>query len=116
MSDGKALFDRRERLNKIVLERAPLTVKRFFALDREAYEEGAIPKKYKELIGLVASLVLRCRDCITYHLVRAKEEGASTEEVGEALAIALIVGGSITIPHLREAFKLLADLEGTHGV
>lgn len=106
-------FDERQRLNEIVLERADLLTKRLFALDSTAYREGALSTKVKELMGLVASLVLRCDDCITYHLSRALEEGASPEEVKEAMGIALVVGGSIVIPHLRRAYALLAELEGS---
>lgn len=107
-------FARRGRANALLLERANLSIKRFLALDRAVYKEGpatgAIPAKQKELLGLVASTVLRCDDCITYHLVRAHEEGASRAEIEETLAIALVVGGSITIPHLRAAFELLERL------
>jgi AhpD family alkylhydroperoxidase len=110
MEKHRAFFERRKKQNELVLRKANLTIKRFFALDHEAYGEGEIPKKYKELLGLVASTVLRCSDCITYHLVRAKEEGASPEEIAEALSVALVVGGSITIPHLRGAFEILEDL------
>lgn len=83
---------------------------RFFALDHKAYLEGAIPVKYKELMGLVGSMVLRCNDCIFYHLDRCVSEGAGREELHEAMHIALIIGGSIVIPHLRFAFDLLDEL------
>ncbi len=85
--------------------------KKFFALDHKAYVTGALPAKMKELMGLVASMVLRCNDCILYHLQRCVEEGASREELNEAMNIALIVGGSIVIPHLRYAFNALDDLD-----
>lgn len=83
---------------------------KFFALDNKAYVEGALPAKTKELMGLVASAVLRCNDCIFYHIDRAIQEGASREELYESLNIALIVGGSIVIPHLRYAFEVIDDI------
>ncbi len=110
MTKAQAFLERRDRLNEAVLAQADRTAKRFFALDHDAYAEGALPARTKELLGLVASAVLRCDDCVAYHLVRAKEEGVRKEEVVEALSIALVVGGSITIPHLREAFALLEEL------
>ncbi len=97
--------EERERLNNIVMKFASLKIKRFFSLDSQAYRQGSIPVKYKELMGLVASLVLRCDDCITYHVYRCFEEGITTEEFEEAVNIALVVGGSIVIPHLRRAFE-----------
>ncbi len=93
----------RERLNETVLSFAGTTVKRFFSLDTQAYRDGALPAKTKELIGLVASLVLRCDDCIRYHLLRCRAEQVTDTELDEALAVGLIVGGSITIPHIRRA-------------
>jgi len=85
-------------------------MKRFFNLDSAAYREGALPAKTKELLGLVASTVLRCNDCITYHMIQCKNAGVKKEEFYEAFNIALIVGGSITIPHIRYAFELLDEL------
>lgn len=87
-------------------------LKRFFALDHQAYEPGALDTKTKELAGLVASTVLRCDDCITYHLVRCAETGWKRDEVIDALNVALIVGGSIVIPHLRRAFARMQEIEG----
>jgi ribonuclease HI len=110
MNKAEEFFARRAQQNDILLDRADLSVKRFFALDNAVYKEGEIPAKYKELLGLVASTVLRCDDCITYHIVQAKKEGASHAEIEETLAIALLVGGSITIPHLRIAFDLFETL------
>jgi len=110
MEDNEAFFARRERQNQHLLEQAGLPIKRFFALDHDVYETGAIPGKYKELLGLVGSAVLRCSDCVTYHLVRAREAGASRDEIEEAFAIALLIGGSITIPLLREAYERLESL------
>ncbi len=93
----------REQLNETTLAFAGTTTKRFFSLDSQAYREGALPAKTKELLGLVASLVLRCDDCVRYHLLRCRAEKVSDAELDEVLAIALVVGGSITIPHLRRA-------------
>ncbi|MCB0304882.1 MAG: carboxymuconolactone decarboxylase family protein [Calditrichaeota bacterium] len=105
-------WEEREQLNETVLKNAGLTTRRFFSLDHQAYQEGALPVKTKELLGLVASLVLRCDDCISYHLVRCREEGVSAAELEEALSIGLVVGGSITIPHLRRAFRAWEEMEG----
>ncbi|MGQ9569217.1 MAG: carboxymuconolactone decarboxylase family protein [Anaerolineae bacterium] len=102
----------RERLNRLVMHYAGRDIKRFYHLDTQVYREGALPRKTKELLGLVASLVLRCDDCVKYHIGRCHEEGVTDEELEEALAIALVVGGSITIPHLRRAFEAWADLKG----
>ena len=83
---------------------------KFFALDNKAYINGALPSKTKELMGLVASMVLRCNDCIFYHIDRAIQEGATKEELYESFNVALIVGGSIVIPHLRYAFEVTEDI------
>jgi AhpD family alkylhydroperoxidase len=101
----------REKMNARILESGNLEIKRFFALDTRAYEAGALPVKTKELMGLVASMVLRCDDCITYHIVRCREEGVTREECLEAFNVALVVGGSIVIPHLRRAVAMLDDVE-----
>jgi len=85
--------------------------KRFFHLDSEVYKDGALPSKTKELLGLVASLVLRCDDCINYHLVNCNKKGISDNELAEALTIGLIAGGSITIPHLRRAYAVWDELK-----
>jgi AhpD family alkylhydroperoxidase len=100
----------RERLNEIILSEAPLEVKRFFSLDTQTYQEGALDVRTKELLGLVASMVLRCDDCITYHLQQCVREGLGDDEIWEAMAVALIVGGSIVIPHLRRAVETLKEL------
>lgn len=100
----------REKMNAAILAADNLNIKRFFALDTRTYEAGALPVKTKELLGLVASLVLRCDDCITYHLVRCREEGVSDAELHEAFAVGLVVGGSIVIPHLRRAVARLEEL------
>jgi AhpD family alkylhydroperoxidase len=112
MAEGLEAFRKfRERMNARILESDNLEIKRFFALDTRAYDEGALPVKTKELMGLVASLVLRCDDCVTYHLVRCKEEGVTRPEFLEALNVGLVVGGSITIPHLRRAVATLDELD-----
>jgi len=100
----------REKMNDAILAAGNVTVNRFFALDNRCYEAGALPTKTKELLGLVASMVLRCDDCITYHLVRCREEGVNDAELYDAFAVALVVGGSIVIPHLRRAVARLEEL------
>jgi AhpD family alkylhydroperoxidase len=100
----------REKMNEAILNAGNLTIKRFFALDTRTYEQGALDVKTKELLGLVASMVLRCDDCITYHTVRCREEGVSDDEFFDACAVALVVGGSIVIPHLRRAVARLEEL------
>ncbi|MGH7613991.1 MAG: carboxymuconolactone decarboxylase family protein [Gemmatimonadales bacterium] len=100
----------REKMNAAILEAGNLNISRFFALDTRSYEAGALPVKTKELLGLVASMVLRCDDCITYHLIRCREEGVTDAELHDAFAVALVVGGSIVIPHLRRAVARLEEL------
>jgi len=100
----------REKMNEKILSGDNLNIKRFFALDTATYKEGALDVKTKELLGLVASAVLRCNDCILYHIVRCVEEGATDEEIHESLSIALVVGGSIVIPHMRFAFEKLEEI------
>ena len=102
----------RERMNAEILREGNLVVNRFFALDGRTYEAGALDAKTKELLGLVASMVLRCDDCITYHLVRCREEGVTRPEVFETFSVALIVGGSIVIPHLRRAVERWGEIDG----
>ncbi|MFO7837113.1 MAG: carboxymuconolactone decarboxylase family protein [Candidatus Thorarchaeota archaeon] len=102
--------ERRAEQDKIVLEYANLQIKRFYTLDDKAYVDGALPSKVKELLGLVSSLVLKCNDCIRYHLGRCHEEGVTDEEIVEALNVGLVVGGSITIPHLRKALQVWHEL------
>ena len=101
----------RERMNAEILAEGNLVVNRFFNLDGRAYEAGALDVKSKELLGLVASLVLRCDDCVTYHLTRCREESVSRAEIFETLSVGLIVGGSIVIPHLRRAVSRWSELE-----
>jgi AhpD family alkylhydroperoxidase len=100
----------REKMNAAIHEAGNLTINRFFALDSRTYEPGALDAKTKELLGLTASMVLRCDDCITYHLIRCREEGTTHEELFEAFSVALVVGGSIVIPHLRRAVATLEEL------
>jgi len=100
----------REKLNDQILARDNVNIKRFFGIDTATYRDGALDAKTKELLGLVASAVLRCDDCITYHLIKCKEEGVTDAEMDETLAVALVVGGSITIPHLRRAYDLWNEL------
>ena len=106
----KEFIDERERLNQIIFSSEHLGIKRFFALDEQAYHSGALDSKTKELMGLVASLVLRCDDCVNYHLIKTRQAQATTEEIYEAFNIALVVGGSIVIPHLRRAAEKLDSL------
>jgi len=103
MGDLEEFRRYREKMNQRILSTGNLGIKRFFALDSRAYEKGVLDAKTKEMMGLVASTVLRCNDCITYHVVRCVQEGVSDEELFEALNVALVVGGSITIPHVRRA-------------
>jgi AhpD family alkylhydroperoxidase len=101
----------RERMNKRVLQAGTLQTKRFFAIDGQVYDEGALGSKVKELLGLVASTVLRCNDCITYHVLQCADRGVTMQEFAEALDVAMIVGGSITIPHVRHAHAIIEEIE-----
>ncbi|MCX6834372.1 MAG: carboxymuconolactone decarboxylase family protein [candidate division Zixibacteria bacterium] len=100
----------REQLNEIILAREDINIKRFFGIDDAVYRDGALPTKTKELLGLVASLVLRCDDCITYHVIKARENQVSDAEFEEVMSIGLVVGGSITIPHIRRAYRTWKEL------
>ena len=112
MTDTLADFnDFRARMNDVILGAGNLTISRFFALDGRAYDAGALGAKTKEMLGLVASMVLRCDDCITYHVVRCHEEGVTREEFLEVFSVGLVVGGSIVIPHLRRAMARLEELQ-----
>ncbi|MBB5876783.1 MULTISPECIES: carboxymuconolactone decarboxylase family protein [Xanthomonas] len=101
----------RQRMNQRILAEPNQVVRRFFALDTQTYQAGALDVKTKELLGLVASLVLRCDDCISYHVAQCKEAGVSREEFFETFSVGLVVGGSIVIPHLRRAVDFLDTLE-----
>jgi AhpD family alkylhydroperoxidase len=102
----------RQRMNERILGQGNQVVKRFFALDTQTYKEGALDVKTKELLGLVASMVLRCDDCISYHVAQCKEAGVTRDEFFETFSVGLVVGGSIVIPHLRRAVDFLDQLEG----
>ena len=101
----------RKRMNERILAEPNQVVRRFFALDTQTYQPGALDLKTKELLGLVASLVLRCDDCISYHVAQCREAGVNRDEMFEAFSVGLVVGGSIVIPHLRRAVDFLDQLE-----
>lgn len=101
----------REKLNERILAEKHQQINRFFALDTRTYEAGALDAKTKEMLGLVASLVLRCDDCIAYHVIQCKREEVQRAEFFEIFNVGLVVGGSIVIPHLRRAVELLDELE-----
>jgi AhpD family alkylhydroperoxidase len=105
----------RSRMNELILGAGNLTISRFFNLDHRTYEPGALGTRTKEMLGLVSSLVLRCDDCVTYHVIRCHEEGVTREEFLEVFAVGLVVGGSIVIPHLRRAMARLEELDGPGG-
>ncbi|HET9485665.1 MAG TPA: carboxymuconolactone decarboxylase family protein [Xanthomonadales bacterium] len=114
MSDRVTQFTEfRKRMNERILEHDNQVVRRFFALDTQTYKDGALPLKTKELLGLVASLVLRCDDCVSYHVAQCREAGVTREEFFEAFSVGLVVGGSIVIPHLRRAVDFLDELEAS---
>jgi len=101
----------RQRMNERILAEDNQVVRRFFALDTQTYKAGALDVKTKEMLGLVASLVLRCDDCISYHVAQCKEAGVERDAFFEVFSVGLVVGGSIVIPHLRRAVDLLDQLE-----
>ena len=105
----------REKMNERILAADNLEIRRFFALDSRVYENGALDTRTKELLGLVASMVLRCDDCITYHVVRCLEEGVTDGEMFEAFSVSLVVGGSIVIPHLRRAVATVDELRAENA-
>src|ERR1041385_3115750 len=107
---ARRFLETRTRLNANVDKADNYLVKRFYNIDHNTYLEGAIPAKYKELMGLVVSAGLRCDDCINYHIIQSYRLGADRAEQEEALNVALVVGGSIVIPHLRRAYALLTEL------
>ena len=107
----KAFTEFRQRMNKRILDEPNQVVRRFFALDTQTYQAGALDVKTKELLGLVASMVLRCDDCISYHVAQCRDAGVTREEMFEAFSVGLVVGGSIVIPHLRRAVDFLDRLE-----
>ena len=103
--------DYRNRMNEVILGNNNLVLKRLWNLDTNTYEDGALDKKTKEMLGLVASMVLRCDDCIKYHLGKCRELGVNTQEVYEIFAVANIVGGTIVVPHTRRAAEYWEALE-----
>lgn len=111
MSDNiNEFLEERARLNDQLLDVAGKQIKRFFNIDHQVYLDGALPARTKEMLGLVASLVLRCDDCIMYHLAQCRAAGVTDSELEEVLSIGLVVGGSITIPHLRRAIRTWQEL------
>ena len=110
MSQIKEFNDYRTRMNDVILAKDNIVFKRFFSLDNQTYKDGALSEKTKELLGLVASMVLRCDDCIKYHLGTCFELGVTTEEVYEVFSVANLVGGSICIPHTRRAAEYWEEL------
>ncbi|WP_142684807.1 carboxymuconolactone decarboxylase family protein [Chitinophaga polysaccharea] len=103
--------DYRARMNEVILGKQNKVINRLFNLDTNAYAEGALSTKTKEMLGLVASMVLRCDDCIKYHLEKSYEQGVTTEEMYEIFAVANIVGGTIVIPHTRRAAEFWEELQ-----
>lgn len=116
MSDIDEFILARREANAAVLDQDHLGIKRFFALDEAAYRDGALPGRVKELLGLASSLVLRCDDCVDYHLIQCMKTGWSATEIVDALNVGLVVGGSIVIPHLRHAVTTLEELQGRPDV
>lgn len=106
MSKVKEFTEERAAYNEILAKYANRAQKTFFGLDAKTYESGSLDKKSKELLGFVASLTLRCDDCILYHLIECHKAGVTSEELAETVQIAMLVGGSITIPHVRRAMKI----------
>ena len=111
MEDINKMKEYREKMNELIIKSNNKNIKRFFAIDHNVYQDGALNKKTKELMGLVASTILRCNDCIFYHLDQCAKEKVTIEELCEALSIAIIIGGSITIPHIRYIFDLLEKMD-----
>ena len=109
----KEFNDYRERMNEVILSKNNKVMKRLWNLDTNTYEEGALNIKTKEMLGLVASMVLRCDDCIKYHLGKVHELGVTTDEVYEIFAVANIVGGTIVIPHTRRAAEFWEELSAS---
>lgn len=120
MSDAddrvKQFTEFRQHMNQRILDEPNQVVRRFFALDTQTYQPGALDVKTKELMGLTASMVLRCDDCISYHVAQCRDAGVTREELFEAFSVGLVVGGSIVIPHLRRAVDFLDRLEQGEAV
>lgn len=107
----KEFDEYRSKMNEKILSADNVVLKRLFNLDTNTYAEGALPVKTKEMLGLVASMVLRCDDCVKYHLEKCKENGVTTPELFEVFAVANIVGGTIVIPHTRRAVEFWDELQ-----
>jgi AhpD family alkylhydroperoxidase len=106
----KEFNDFRSKMNERILGADHRAIKRFFGVDTLTYEPGALDVKTKEMLGLVASMVLRCDDCISYHIQQCRKEGVTNEELMDVFSVALVVGGSIVVPHLRRAVAFLDEL------
>ncbi|MDP2359466.1 MAG: carboxymuconolactone decarboxylase family protein [bacterium] len=115
MSQREAFEADRAALQERLQRRANRNIKRVLSCDHACYQDGALPARQKELLGLGTSLALRCDDCVRFHLIRCHDLGWTAAELMEALEVALVVGGSITIPHLRRAVSLLDELEAAAG-
>lgn len=110
MSQRKEFNDYREKMNERIMAQDNKVLKRFFSLDNQTYQDGALSEKTKEMLGLVASMVLRCDDCIKYHLETCQKLGVNTDEVFEIFSVANLVGGSIVIPHTRRAVEFWDEI------
>jgi len=114
-SESKSFQDFRKKMNARILASGNLEIKRFFSLDKQAYKDGALSAQTKELLGLTASLVLRCKECVSYHLQQCVELGFDDGQLYEAFNVALLVGGSIVIPQLRNAAAMLDEIRRSSG-
>lgn len=108
----KEFTEFRQRMNERILSEDNRVIKRVFSVDSLAYQDGVLPAKTKELLGLTASLVLRCDDCVSYHVSQCLETGSTRQEIIEAMSVALVVGGTIVIPHLRRGVDFLDQITG----
>jgi AhpD family alkylhydroperoxidase len=113
MSQLQEFNDYRSKMNEVILGKQNKVINRLFNLDTNTYADGALPVKTKEMLGLVASMVLRCDDCIKYHLIKCHEQGINTDEMYEIFAVANIVGGTIVIPHTRRAAEFWEELQAS---
>ncbi|MGH8378121.1 MAG: carboxymuconolactone decarboxylase family protein [Gammaproteobacteria bacterium] len=109
---AKEFTEFRRKMNERILAEDNRVIKRVFSVDSLAYQDGALPAKTKELLGLTASMVLRCDDCVAYHIGQCLETGSSRDEIMEAMSVSLVVGGTIVIPHLRRAVAFLDEVTG----
>ncbi|MGH8283151.1 MAG: carboxymuconolactone decarboxylase family protein [Gammaproteobacteria bacterium] len=108
----KEFTEFRRKMNQRILAEDNRVIKRMFSVDSLTYQDGALPAKTKELLGLTASMVLRCDDCVAYHISQCLERGSSRDEIMEAMSVSLVVGGTIVIPHLRRAVAFLDEVAG----